>query len=89
MATLTVSVKEAITLNNIDYGSERSLDISFMGNVLQRTFGTHHPFLIQWSDSAVGSVYDNFSWVRLADVPKFNQVANQVWNANVSLVEQF
>jgi hypothetical protein len=64
-------------------------DSSFMGNVLQRTFGTHHPFLIQWSDSAVGSVYDNFSWVRLADVPKFNQVANQVWNANVSLVEQF
>ena len=28
MATLTVSVKEAITLNNIDYGSERSLDIA-------------------------------------------------------------
>jgi hypothetical protein len=30
-----------------------------------------------------------FSWVRLADVPKFNQVAHQVWNANVSLTEQF
>jgi hypothetical protein len=64
-------------------------DSSFMGNLLQRTFGTHHPFLIQWDDSATGSVYDNFSWVRLADVPKFNQVAHRTWNANVSLIEEF
>jgi hypothetical protein len=64
-------------------------DSSFMGNLLQRTLGTHHPFLIQWDDSATGSVYDNFSWVRLSDVPKFNQVAHRTWNANVSLVEQF
>ena len=64
-------------------------ETSFMGNVLQRTLGTHHPFLIQWDDSTVALVRDNFSWVRFADVPKFDQVANQVWNANVSLVEQF
>ena len=36
MATLTVSVKEAITLNNIDYGSERSLDISSVNEVVKR-----------------------------------------------------
>ena len=36
MATLTVSVKEAITLNNIDYGSERALDISSVNEVVKR-----------------------------------------------------
>ena len=36
MATLTVTVKEAITLNNIDYGSERSLDISSVNEVVKR-----------------------------------------------------
>ena len=36
MATLTVSVKEAITLNNIDYGSERSLDISSVNEITKR-----------------------------------------------------
>ena len=36
MATLTVSVKEAITLNNIDYGSERSLDISSVNEIVKR-----------------------------------------------------
>ena len=36
MATLTVSIKEAITLNNIDYGSERSLDISSVNEVVKR-----------------------------------------------------
>ena len=64
-------------------------DSSLMGNLLQRTFGTHHPFLIQWDDSATGDAFDNFSWVRLTDMPKFNHVANRVWNANVSLIEQF
>ena len=36
MATLTVSVKEAITLNNVDYGSERSLDISSVNEIVKR-----------------------------------------------------
>ena len=36
MATLTVTVKEAITLNNIDYGSERALDISSVNEVVKR-----------------------------------------------------
>ena len=36
MATLTVTVKEAITLNNIDYGSERSLDISSVNEIVKR-----------------------------------------------------
>jgi len=36
MATLTVSVKEAITLNNVDYGSERALDISSVNEVVKR-----------------------------------------------------
>jgi len=36
MATLTVSVKEAITLNNVDYGSERSLDISSVNEITKR-----------------------------------------------------
>ena len=36
MATLTVSVKEALTLNNIDYGSERSLDISSVNEITKR-----------------------------------------------------
>ena len=36
MATLTVTVKVAITLNNIDYGSERSLDISSVNEVVKR-----------------------------------------------------
>ena len=36
MATLTVSVKEAITLNNIDYGSERALDISSVNEITKR-----------------------------------------------------
>ena len=36
MATLTVSVKEAITLNNIDYGSERSLDIASVNEIVKR-----------------------------------------------------
>ena len=36
MATLTVSVKEAITLNNIDYGSERSLDIASVNEITKR-----------------------------------------------------
>ena len=36
MATLTVTVKEAITLNNIDYGSERSLDISSVNEITKR-----------------------------------------------------
>ena len=36
MATLTVTVKEAITLNNVDYGSERSLDISSVNEVVKR-----------------------------------------------------
>jgi len=64
-------------------------ETSFMGNVLQRTLGTHHPFLIQWDDSTVALVRDNFSWVRFTDVPKFNQVAHQMWNANISLIEEF
>ena len=36
MATLTVTVKEAITLTNIDYGSERALDISSVNEVVKR-----------------------------------------------------
>ena len=36
MASLTVTVKEAITLNNIDYGSERALDISSVNEVVKR-----------------------------------------------------
>ena len=36
MATLTTTIKEAITLNNIDYGSERSLDISSVNEVVKR-----------------------------------------------------
>ena len=36
MATLTVTVKEAITLNNIDYGSERALDISSVNEITKR-----------------------------------------------------
>ena len=36
MATLTVSVKEAITLNNVDYGSERSLDIASVNEIVKR-----------------------------------------------------
>ena len=36
MAPLTVSVKEAITLTNIDYGSERSLDISSVNEIVKR-----------------------------------------------------
>ena len=62
---------------------------SFMGSVLQRTLGTHHPFLIQWDDSTAALVRDNFSWVRFTDVPQFNQVAHRVWDANVSVTEQY
>ena len=36
MATLTTTIKEAITLNNIEYGSERSLDISSINEVVKR-----------------------------------------------------
>ena len=36
MATLTTTIKEAITLNNIDYGSERSLDISSVNEITKR-----------------------------------------------------
>ena len=36
MATLTTTIKEAITLNNIDYGSERSLDISSVNEIVKR-----------------------------------------------------
>ena len=36
MATLTTKVIEEITLNNIDYGSERSLEISSVNEVVKR-----------------------------------------------------
>jgi len=36
MATLTTTIKEAITLNNIDYGSERSLDIASVNEITKR-----------------------------------------------------
>ena len=36
MATLTCKVIEEITLNNIDYGSERSLEISSVNEVVKR-----------------------------------------------------
>ena len=36
MATLTVTGKEPITLNNIDYGSERALDIYSVNEVVKR-----------------------------------------------------
>jgi hypothetical protein len=36
MATLTCKVIEEITLNNIDYGSERSLEISSVDEVVKR-----------------------------------------------------
>ena len=62
---------------------------SFMGQVLQRTLGTHHPFMIQWDNSSSSLFRDNFSWVRLTDVPSFSQVAHQTWNCDLSLIEQF
>ena len=64
-------------------------ETSFMGNVLQRTLGTHHPFLIQWDDSTVALVRDNFSWVRFTDVPKFDQVMHRIWSAQMSFTEEF
>ena len=64
-------------------------ETSFMGQVLQRTLGTHHPFLIQWDNSSSALVRDNFSWVRFVGVPTFTQVAHRTWNVNVSLVEEF
>jgi len=60
-----------------------------MGQVLQRTLGTHHPFLIQWDDTTVALVRDNFSWVRFTKVPSFRQVAINIWECDVSLVEEF
>lgn len=64
-------------------------ETSFMGQVLQRTLGTHHPFLIQWDNSSSSLVRDNFSWVRFAKVPSFRQVAINIWECDVSLVEEF
>ena len=43
MATLTTTIKEAITLNNIDYGSERSLDISSVNEVVKRVVTASQP----------------------------------------------
>jgi len=64
-------------------------ETSFMGQVLQRTLGTHHPFLIQWDNSSSALIRDNFSWVRFAKVPSFRQVAINIWECDVSLVEEF
>ena len=67
MATLTVSVKEAITLNNVDYGSERSLDIASVNEIVKRvvTASTTECGLIGFLSalSSVGVTANNVGYI--------------------------
>jgi len=57
-------------------------------NLVFRTNGGMFPFLFQFDkDTAVQK--DSFMWCRLNSEPTFSQVAHQVWNCGISLVEEY
>lgn len=61
---------------------------NLMGNLIQRTAGGMYPFLICFDPT--GNIDDDsYLWCRLNNTPKFKQVANQVWNCDISLLEEF
>tara|TARA_Y100001951_G_scaffold102335_1_gene108833 strand:- start:561 stop:1334 length:774 start_codon:yes stop_codon:yes gene_type:complete len=59
-----------------------------MTNIVQRTFGGHHPFLFQF-DSATATSDDSFMWCRLNSDFEATQVAHRLWNFNMSLRESW
>ena len=66
--------------------TKQSTSNSIMTNLVQRTFGGHDPFLFQF-DSATATSDDSFMWCRLNSDFQATQVANQIWNMNLSLRE--
>jgi len=66
--------------------TKQSTSNSIMTNLVQRTFGGHYPFLFQF-DSATATSDDSFMWWRLDSDFQATQVANQIWNVNLSLRE--
>ena len=67
-----------------DLGTETNL----VSNLLQRTHNSHIPFIFQF-DKDTATANDSFMMCRLVKEPTFNQVANQTWNCDVSLIEEF
>jgi len=66
--------------------SKQSASNSVMTNLVQRTFGGHHPFLFQF-DSATATSDDSFMWCRLNSDFQATQVAPLIWNFSINLRE--
>jgi hypothetical protein len=57
-------------------------------NLIFRTNGGMFPFLFQF-DNGTATQKDSFMWCRLAEEPSFSQVANNVWDTSIKLIEEY
>ena len=73
--------------SNLHGGSNATSD-SFFNNVISKTNGGMFPMLFQYDGSTATDV-DSFLWCRLANNPSFEQVAINIWNTSMSLIEEF
>lgn len=62
-------------------------DSSFITNIWNRTFGGHHPILLQFDkDDATDD--DGFMWCRMTKEPTLTQVAINVWNVSLEFTQE-
>jgi hypothetical protein len=57
-------------------------------NMIFRSHGGMFPFLFQF-DKDTATAKDSFMWCRLAEEPSFTQVANNVWDTSIKLIEEY
>ena len=57
-------------------------------NLISKTNNGMFPMLFQYDKDTATDV-DSFLWCRLANEPKFNQVASRVWSTKINLREEF
>ena len=60
----------------------------FVTNMINKTHGGMFPFIFQY-DNTLTDGQDSFLWCRLNNEPKFQQVAQRIWNTSIELIEEF
>jgi len=70
--------------------SEDQYGDDFISNVVQRTLNGHHPMLFQIDKNVASpSEVDDFLWCRMAKEPSLTQSAPNMWDVDLSLIEEF
>jgi len=73
---------------NLYGGTNVTTNNKMYANIISKTHNGMHPMLFQY-DKDTATDIDSFLWCRLANDPKFAQVANRVWSTKMSLIEEF